>query len=129
MNRHTSAFPSRVRWDGDAMRWTGEVENGVTNTAVLERLNGERCMELNLPYVPHGAPEPEGGRGMGGDGWGVDVGSNGIWMEKDLECQSCPWLQGLRQSPLAGFRFVYVAMRCFWANPAPHDEKRRPARS
>lgn len=27
------------------------VENGVTNTAVLERLNGERCMELNLPYV------------------------------------------------------------------------------
>lgn len=28
------------------------VENGVTNTAVLERLNGERCMELNLPYVP-----------------------------------------------------------------------------
>ena len=25
------------------------VENGVTNTAVLERLNGERCVELNLP--------------------------------------------------------------------------------
>lgn len=27
------------------------VENGVTNTAVLERLNGERCMELNLPWA------------------------------------------------------------------------------
>eukprot|EP00439_Symbiodinium_sp_Y106_P066531 s938_g10.t2 len=27
------------------------VENGVTNTAVLERLNAERCMELNLPYA------------------------------------------------------------------------------
>mmetsp|Transcript_34910 Transcript_34910/g.75379 ORF Transcript_34910/g.75379 Transcript_34910/m.75379 type:complete len:755 (-) Transcript_34910:134-2398(-) len=27
------------------------VENGVTNTAVLERLTGERCMELNLPWV------------------------------------------------------------------------------
>lgn len=27
------------------------VENGVTNTAVLERLNAERCMELNLPWV------------------------------------------------------------------------------
>lgn len=27
------------------------VENGVTNTAVLERLNGDRCMELNLPWV------------------------------------------------------------------------------
>ncbi|CAE7212978.1 hisS [Symbiodinium pilosum] len=27
------------------------VENGVTNTAVLERLNAERCMELNLPHA------------------------------------------------------------------------------
>jgi len=27
------------------------VENGVTNTAVMERLNGERCQELNLPHV------------------------------------------------------------------------------
>eukprot|EP00438_Fugacium_kawagutii_P015692 Skav235315 [mRNA] locus=scaffold520:431305:432877:+ [translate_table: standard] len=27
------------------------VESGVTNTAVLERLTGERCMELNLPWV------------------------------------------------------------------------------
>eukprot|EP00435_Cladocopium_sp_Y103_P039401 s1640_g10.t1 len=27
------------------------VENGVTNTAVLERLTGERCMELNLFWV------------------------------------------------------------------------------
>jgi len=27
------------------------VENGVTNTAVLERLNAERCMELNLPWA------------------------------------------------------------------------------
>mmetsp|Transcript_75775 Transcript_75775/g.181168 ORF Transcript_75775/g.181168 Transcript_75775/m.181168 type:complete len:900 (+) Transcript_75775:78-2777(+) len=27
------------------------VENGVTNTAVLERLNQERCMELNLPWA------------------------------------------------------------------------------
>ncbi|CAJ1374336.1 unnamed protein product [Effrenium voratum] len=27
------------------------VENGVTNTAVLERLNAERCMELNLPWT------------------------------------------------------------------------------
>ena len=27
------------------------VENGVTNTAVLERLNWERCMELNLPWA------------------------------------------------------------------------------
>ncbi|CAE7396171.1 hisS [Symbiodinium natans] len=27
------------------------VENGVTNTAVLERLNAERCMELNLPFA------------------------------------------------------------------------------
>mmetsp|Transcript_34913 Transcript_34913/g.75388 ORF Transcript_34913/g.75388 Transcript_34913/m.75388 type:complete len:898 (+) Transcript_34913:78-2771(+) len=27
------------------------VENGVTNTAVLERLNAERCMEINLPWA------------------------------------------------------------------------------
>jgi len=27
------------------------VENGVTNTAVLERLTAERCMELNLPWA------------------------------------------------------------------------------
>jgi len=27
------------------------VDNGVTNTAVLERLNQERCMELNLPWA------------------------------------------------------------------------------